>query len=74
MKFKEWKNNLVTDPDIMGGETCFPNSRLSVNKVAKMMDNGESIKTILEDYPYLTEKDCEYAVQWLGQERFIDFF
>jgi uncharacterized protein (DUF433 family) len=60
-RFELWKDNLISTPDIMGGETVFPNSRLTVRRVGTMLDRGESIEVIQEDYPYLSEEDIEFA-------------
>ena len=35
----------------MGGQTVFPNSRLSVHHIGKIIDRGESLQVIQEDYP-----------------------
>jgi uncharacterized protein (DUF433 family) len=48
-------------PGVLGGEAVFRNTRLSVNHIGKMRDSGESIKDIIEDYPYLHENDIEFA-------------
>ncbi|WP_448269873.1 DUF433 domain-containing protein [Nostoc sp. DSM 114159] len=60
-RFQAWKENLVSDPNIMGGETVFPNSRLTVRHIGSMLDRGESLEVIHEDYPYLTEEDIKFA-------------
>jgi uncharacterized protein (DUF433 family) len=60
-RFNLWKDNLVSDFDIMGGETVFPNSRLTVRHVGTMFERGESIEVIREDYPYLSEEDIEFS-------------
>ncbi|MBD2362972.1 DUF433 domain-containing protein [Anabaena minutissima FACHB-250] len=59
--FQAWKENLVSDPNIMGGETVFSNSRLTVRHIGSMLDKGESLENIHEDYPYLTEEDIKFA-------------
>lgn len=60
-QFNEWKSHLVTDPNIMGGHTVFPNSRLSVHHIGKIIERGESIQAIQEDYPYLSELDLKFS-------------
>lgn len=47
--------------DVLGGEAVFKDSRLPVAHVGKMLENGESVQNILEDYPYLDEGDIEFA-------------
>ena len=60
-QFNQWKSHLVNNPNIMGGQTVFPNSRLSVHHIGKMIERGESIYVIQEDYPYLSELDLKFA-------------
>ena len=60
-QFNKWKSHLVSEPQIMVGQTVFPNSRLSVNHIGKIIARGESLQVILEDYPYLSELDLKFA-------------
>lgn len=60
-RFKSWEKRLVTDPNIMGGEAVFPNTRLTVRHVGSMLDRGELPEVIREDYPYLSLEDLELA-------------
>jgi len=46
---------------VLGGEAVFRNTRLSVNHIGKMRDNGESIEEIIKDYPYLHRDDIDFA-------------
>jgi uncharacterized protein (DUF433 family) len=46
---------------VLGGEAVFRNTRLSVKHIGKMYEGGESIGSIVEDYPYLQENDIEFA-------------
>lgn len=59
--FDAWKKRLVSSPDILGGEPVFPKSRLAVRHVGAIAERGEPVERILEDYPYLTESDVEFA-------------
>ena len=61
-RFNNWKESLVTNPAIMGGETVFPNSRLTVRHIGTMLERGESKEVIIEDYPYLSKEDMEFAL------------
>lgn len=60
-QFEKWKENLISNPSIMGGQTVFPNSRLSVHRIGKTINRGESLETIKEDYPYLSDLDFKFA-------------
>lgn len=46
---------------VLGGETVFRDTRLSVRHVGKMHDGGEPVETIIADYPYLRKDDVEFA-------------
>jgi uncharacterized protein (DUF433 family) len=46
---------------VLGGEAVFRNTRLSVNHIGKMRDNGEPIEEIIKDYPYLRKGDIDFA-------------
>jgi uncharacterized protein (DUF433 family) len=58
--FKAWKAKLVTSPDILGGETVFPASRLAVRHVGALVERGRADE-IREDYPYLSDEDIRFA-------------
>jgi len=60
-RFGEWKQRIVTDESILGGEPVFPRSRLSVRHVGTMLLRGAAPKDVREDYPYLTNEDLEFA-------------
>ena len=60
-RFESWKTRLVSDEAILGGEPVFPKSRLAVRQVGGMLLSGARREDVLEDYPYLTEQDLEFA-------------
>jgi uncharacterized protein (DUF433 family) len=59
--FSRWREKLVRSDDILGGEPVFPKSRLAVSRVAGLAERGESLRSILKDYPHLTEQDVAFA-------------
>lgn len=59
--FVRWQASLTSDRNIMGGEAVFPDSRLSVRHIGGMLERGERSAVILEDYPYLSERDLIFA-------------
>jgi uncharacterized protein (DUF433 family) len=60
-QLRKWQESLVSDPDILGGETVFPHSRLSVRRIGTALERGESRAAVKEDYPYLNDDDLEFA-------------
>lgn len=60
-RFEAWKARLVSNPNILGGETVFPDSRLSVQRIGGCLERGETLEVLREDYPYLTDEDFNFA-------------
>jgi uncharacterized protein (DUF433 family) len=60
-RFEAWKARLVSNPNILGGEIVFPDSRLSVQRIGGSLERGESLELLREDYPYLTDEDIDFA-------------
>lgn len=59
--FETWRATLVIQENLLGGEPVFPGSRLAVRHVGEMLLRGSATSEILEDYPYLSERDLEFA-------------
>ena len=59
--FEAWREALVTRDDVLGGEPVFPGSRLAVRHVGEMLARGADAAEVREDYPYLSERDIEFA-------------
>lgn len=59
--FNEWKDTLVMSDVVLGGEPVFRGSRLAVRHVGRMVLRGGKRSEILEDYPYLTDGDLDFA-------------
>ncbi len=60
-RFEAWKAQLISNPDILGGEIVFPSSRLSVQRIGGSLERGESLEVLRADYPYLTDEDLNFA-------------
>jgi uncharacterized protein (DUF433 family) len=60
--FMRWRDErVVADSAVLGGEPVFRGSRLSVRHIGGMAERGEHVGNILEDYPYLSRRDVEFA-------------
>lgn len=61
--------------EIMGGKPVIKGTRVTVEAILRRLAEGLSVKEVLEDYPYLTEKDIRaallYAVKLLEEERIL---
>ena len=61
-RFAGWKKKIVQDPNILGGEPVFPNTRTSVRHIGGLLLRGVSEQEVREDYPPLADEDFEFAV------------
>jgi uncharacterized protein (DUF433 family) len=60
-RFVAWKQRLVEDPKILGGEPVFPNSRTAVRHVGGLLLRGVSELEVREDHPHLADGDLAFA-------------
>lgn len=59
-------------PDVMGGRPCTRGMRVTVGMIVGQIGAGQSIDSLLEDYPYLEREDVLQALRyaaWRAQER-----
>ncbi len=57
-------DRITVNPDQMGGLVCVRNLRVSVGMIVKQIDAGQSIKSLLSDYPYLEHEDVMQALRY----------
>lgn len=62
--FEAWRDRLHRGDAVLAGEPVFPGSRLSVRRVGDALRRGVDRSELLEDYPYLTERDLDFAALW----------
>ncbi|MDR0347336.1 MAG: DUF433 domain-containing protein [Coriobacteriales bacterium] len=63
------------NPSIMGGKPCIKGTRITVARVVAQIGVGQSIESLLKDYPALTYTDVLEALRyaaWLAEEREIE--
>jgi uncharacterized protein (DUF433 family) len=53
--------SLVSDPEIMGGTPVLRDTRITARSILGRIEGGDSIESILEDYPYLDRDGIEAA-------------
>ena len=68
---------IVADPEICHGKPTFTGTRVMVWQILEMLSAGETIKEILENYPSLTSKHIqsalEFAAERAGREKYVSF-
>lgn len=60
-RFSAWKDKLVEDPKILGGEPVFPRSRTAVRHVGGLLLRGVPEHEVREDFPHLKDDDFAFA-------------
>ena len=58
---------IVADTEICGGTPTFKGTRIMVWQVLEMLQGGETIGEILEDYPSLTKAHINAALSFAAQ-------
>lgn len=65
------------DPDICHGKPCFKGTRIMVSVILELLETGESVAEIIDNYPGLTPQHIQAALhlasQMLDNERYIVF-
>jgi uncharacterized protein (DUF433 family) len=52
-----WRERITSDPDVLAGKPIIDGTRLSVEHVLELLENGWSEADILDSYPHLDPED-----------------
>ena len=69
-----WRDRIVSDPAVMGGQVCIRGTRIPVSVVIDNLAAGLSEAEISASYPSLVGDDVRAAIQYaaeLAHERLI---
>ena len=68
-----WRERITSDPDVSTGKPIIEGTRLSVEHVLGLLENGWSEADILESYPHLDPEDVRaclgYAREVTAEEK-----
>ncbi|MCI0536334.1 MAG: DUF433 domain-containing protein [Verrucomicrobiales bacterium] len=71
----EWKDKIVTDPEVCGGRPRLKGTRLTVEFLLGLKAAGWSEEQILENYPNVTREDLQavfaYSQAIIEDEAFL---
>ena len=75
METSHWSNYIHSDPDVLIGKPVIKGTRISVELVLELFEQGWSETMILESYPVLTDKSLRavfsYLTEIIKQELFF---
>lgn len=61
-RYTEARNRWIErNPRIFGGEAVITGTRITAHAIARRLEDGDTIETLLEDYPYLPRAAFEVA-------------
>lgn len=52
----KWQDYITADPAIMVGKPIIKGTRITVELIVEKLGYGETVDTILDDYPHLTRE------------------
>ena len=67
-------DRITLNPEVMGGKPCIRGMRVTVGMIVSQIAAGQSVESLLEDFPYLEREDITQALQyaaWLASGREI---
>jgi uncharacterized protein (DUF433 family) len=71
----EWRDRIVSDPDILVGKPVVKGTRISVELILGWLANGWTHEQILESYPNISREDIlaalAFATERLHEEDYI---
>lgn len=57
-------DRIAINPAICHGQACVKGTRIPVHQIVKMLANGDSVETLLQEYPSLEKQDILAALDY----------
>ncbi|HHT9111856.1 MAG: DUF433 domain-containing protein [Planctomycetes bacterium] len=67
MQNQKLLQRISSDPDICHGKPCIKGTRIPVYLIVSLVAEGESIESIIQDYPSLTPEDIKAAIHYAAK-------
>lgn len=61
---RELEHILSSDPEVMGGDICFTDTRIPVVMLLDNIADGVSLEEFYENYPSLTPQQVNPVLEW----------
>lgn len=59
-----YKERIVCNPQILAGKPTVQGTRISVELITNLLENGSTVDDIMQDYPHINEEDIEACRQY----------
>jgi uncharacterized protein (DUF433 family) len=63
-----WYPYVWVDPERMGGEPCFRDSRVPITALFDYLEAGDTIDVFLADFPPITREQVEAVIRIAGEQ------
>lgn len=70
----DWQEHIVSDPDVLLGKPVLKGTRLSVELILELMENGWTREQLLESYPGLTQDSISAVFAYVKECMAHEFF
>lgn len=57
-------NRITFNPAVMGGKPCIRGMRITAGMLVGLVASGNTVREILDAYPYIEEEDIEQALTY----------
>ena len=61
-----------SDPEVMGGTPCIKGTRIPVYAIEARIKGGDSLASVLDDYPYVTAEQVAAALEYAARVPFVE--
>ena len=62
-----WRDRIVSDPEILGGESCIKGTRIPITVVIDNLANGVTSSELIDDFPSLTREDIIAILEFASE-------
>jgi len=57
-------DRISISPSICHGQACVKGTRMPVHQIVRMLANGDTVETLLADYPFLSREDIMASLDY----------
>lgn len=74
MQDKQLLERIDVNPDVLAGKPVIRGTRLSVQLILNLLAHGETVESVLAEYPYITSDDIRACMLFANRVLEDNFF
>ncbi len=63
----DWRDRISIDPAVHHGDPCVRGTRVPISVIIGSIAEGDTIETILEEFPAITREDVQAALKFAAE-------